>query len=450
MNTEPKKTDSSTHASMRAALKDAPRCLWSLLYHNWPWKLLALFLALCLWAGLIMQDATLTRDRVFTDVPVSVTGADSLRRNSGLIVLSGLDDEALTVRLRVDVPQREYNSVTSSYYNPRIDLTRITSTGEQTLKILTTSTTTYGSVESVSPDSITVMVDEYVTNYRVPVSINVIGKYPNGFYGATPTVDPSVVALSGPKSIVDQVVCIYVDFDLSRLTAKSGKVRTALGMRFVDANGEDVDSSLLEVSNAGVVLRTFIVEQTLYSMRTLAISDTALVEGEPASGYRLKSVTLSPSVVKAAGSDSAFDAVQKLTIDKPVDITGVSESFVTSVRVNKPSELSYISADTVTMTVEIEPVTISRTFDGVKLFARGYPDTMNVGLGVKNLSVVLTGPELMLNNLRSANVTAYVDVSGLEAGEYELPVQLHIEGADTGDLTFAASPSEISVTLSEK
>lgn len=450
MNTEPKKTEPASRPSMREALKGAPRRLWMLLYHNWPWKLLALFLALCLWAGLIMQDATLTRDRVFTDVPVSVTGADSLRRNSGLIVLSGLEEEALTVRLRVDVPQREYNSVTASFYNPRIDLTRITATGEQTLKISTTSTTTYGSVESVSPESVTVLVDEYVTNYRVPVSVNITGEYPEGFYGAAPTVDPSVVALSGPKSIVDQVVRICVDFDLSRLTAKAGKVRTALAMRFVDADGEDVESRLLEVSNAGVVLRTIIVEQTLYSMRTVPISDMALVEGEPASGYRLKGVTLSPSFAVAAGSDEALDAIDELLIDKPVDITGVSETFTTAVRVSKPSDLTYISTDTVNMTVEIEPVLVSRTFDGIRIAARGSADSMNVGLGSKTLSLVLSGPEQALNNLRGANVTAYVDVSGLEAGEYELPIQLFIEGADADGFTFIATPSSVSVTLAEK
>ena len=58
--------------------------------NNWPWKLLALFLAVCLWAGLITQDPTLTRERVFTDASVGITGADTLRRN-GLIVVSGLE-----------------------------------------------------------------------------------------------------------------------------------------------------------------------------------------------------------------------------------------------------------------------------------------------------------------------------------------------------------------------
>ena len=99
---------------------------------------------------------------------VSVVGADTLRRNSGLIVLSGLEDENLTARLRVDVPQREYNTVTASNYNPRVDLTRITEAGEQTLRINTTSTSTYGTVRGISPETITVVVDQFVTNYRVP------------------------------------------------------------------------------------------------------------------------------------------------------------------------------------------------------------------------------------------------------------------------------------------
>ena len=160
MNAEPKKAAEQPRPSLRKALKGAPQRLWRLIYHNWPWKLLALFLALCLWAGLITQDPTLTRERVFTDVTVSVVGADTLRRNSGLIVLSGLEDENLTARMRVDVPQREYNTVTASNYNPRVDLTRITEAGEQTLRINTTSTSTYGTVRGISPETITVVAQE--------------------------------------------------------------------------------------------------------------------------------------------------------------------------------------------------------------------------------------------------------------------------------------------------
>ena len=73
----------------------------SLFTNNWPLKLLSLALAICLWSGLITQDDSLTREKVFNDVAINVTNADTLRRN-GFIIVSGLDDLP-TVRLSADI-----------------------------------------------------------------------------------------------------------------------------------------------------------------------------------------------------------------------------------------------------------------------------------------------------------------------------------------------------------
>ena len=172
-----------------------------------------------------------------------------------------------------------------------------------------------------------------------------------------------------------------------------------------------------------------------------------LTKGEPALGYQLKGVTVSPSVLLAAGDAESLGAVEALFIDEPVDISERSESFTVEVRLKKPSELEYISANAVTLTVEIAPITVSRTFDGIKLYARGIGQGLSVKLGVKTLSVALTGPQLVVNNLRSANISGYVDVSGLEAGDYELPIQLHVEDRDMSALSYTATPSTVSVTL---
>ena len=134
------------------------------LIHNWQWKLLSLFLAVCLWSGLITQDESLTREKIFNDVSINVTNADTLRRN-GFIIVSGLDDLP-AVRIRVDVPQKNYNTVTASNYNLRIDLSRIRETGEQTLQVLSSSSSNYGTVTDISVESVAVQVDEYITRSR--------------------------------------------------------------------------------------------------------------------------------------------------------------------------------------------------------------------------------------------------------------------------------------------
>ena len=449
MNTEPNRTE-QLRQTLLAQLQKFPRRLWNFVSQNWPWKLLALFLAVCLWAGLIAQDRTLTRERTFTDATLNITGAESLKRNSSLIVIGGLEPENLNVRLRVEVPQHEYSSVAFSNYNPRVDLTRITEAGEQKLKVVTTSSTTYGSVQDVSPSTINVVVDEYVTNYRVPVLVNVTGSYPEGFYGGGLSSDPSVVAVSGPKSVVDQIVRIGVDFDLSRLSPRAGLVRSALPIRFLDRNGDAVESDLLEVVSSGVVLRTIIVEQTLYPTRMIDLSTAALTSGTPAKGYRVSSVSISPASLLAAGDEEALAAVEELLISEPVDVTGRTETFAATVRARKPADLTYLSTETICVTVGIEPEIISRTFDNVKLSVRGAASSMKTALDNRSASIVITGPQLLLEGLRSGKVSAFVDASGLEAGEHVLPVQLHVEEADMSVLSFSATPATVTVTLTEK
>ena len=189
--------------------------------------------------------------------------------------------------------------------------------------------------------------------------------------------------------------------------------------------------------------------KTLYPTQTVELSGTALTHGTPADGYHVASVQVSPASITAAGDGQALSGIEQLYLENPVDVTGATESFTVSVKVKKPSEITYLSADTVTVAVNIEPVEISRTFDNVKLFAKGITDGLSASLSQKTLNVVLTGPQLTLNNLRAANVTAYVDVTDLEEGEYLLPVRVRIENGSMDGITYIATPAGVQVTLSK-
>ena len=112
---------------------------------NWGFKLLSVLLALILWAGLITQDPTLTREKVFTDVSVTVSGTDTIKRN-GFIVTSDLDELLSDVTVRAAVPQGRYQEATVNAYNVRVDLTRVNATGEWELKLTATNSSTYGNV----------------------------------------------------------------------------------------------------------------------------------------------------------------------------------------------------------------------------------------------------------------------------------------------------------------
>ena len=108
----------------------------------------------------------------------------------------------------------------------RIDLSRIRETGVQQVKVQSTSSSTWGSVTEIYPETVEIEVEEYITRYRIPVSIVTTGEAPAGYYAATPSLDPPLVAVSGPRSLVEKIARAEATLELNTLPAREGLVRT--------------------------------------------------------------------------------------------------------------------------------------------------------------------------------------------------------------------------------
>ena len=340
------------------------RRLLAAITHNWGWKLGCLVAAIFLWGGLIMQDSSLMRMKVFNDVTISVMNEDALMRD-GYIVVSGLDTEALSgLRMRVDVPQRIYGTVQASSFNARVDLSQIHGTGKQTLKVLTTSSTTYGTVTDLSVDTIEVEVEEYATRSRIPVRVATTGKLRDGIYAAAATADPVYVAVAGPKSQVDNIARCVVSYDLSELAYSVGTERTALPFRLEDRQENEIPTDLITVTplNTGVRIDTITVEQTFYELVSLPVEISTLLTGNPAEGYEVISIDVDPSQVRVAfGEQTDASAIESVHASAPADISGLTSSRSFSVPLLRPTDAKYIGMTAVTVTVEIRPIVSSPT-----------------------------------------------------------------------------------------
>ncbi len=437
-------------ASRRESLKSILRAMLRGLVHNGGFKLLALVIAIVLWAGLIAQDPTLTREKAFDNVTVNITGSEAIKRN-GFIVVSDLAAGLQGVSMRANVPQMQYQTVQPSYYNARVDLSRVTEAGVQEATILTTNSTTYGMVTEVEPATVQLEVEEYITRYRIPVSVEVVGSAPEGFYAAAPNQDPPVVTISGPRSLVEKVVRVKAVIDQSTLPQREGLVRTAVPFRLVDSLGETVESHLLEVTNeSSVLLDSVVVEQQLYAVRTLDLNDLGLVVGTPAEGYEIKSVSITPERVTVAGKRESIELLDSLFAQGSVDVTDLTESINEHLRLRRPSELAYTSTDSVTVAVEIGPVIRSRTFEDVKVEVTGTGEGLSAKQAVSRAQVTVSGAQLWVQSLKSGYLTLMCDASGLAAGTYQLPVVCQVR--DSEGLTFSVEvlPETIEVTISER
>ena len=327
-----------------------------LVLHNGWFKLLALMISLLMWAGLISQDDSITRDKVFNDVSVNVTGTDAMKRN-GYIVTSDLSGLLTDVTAVAAVPQKQYERADVSSYNVRVDLSRISGTGQQELRLQSTASSMYGRVSSINPASVLVNVEDYVVRYRIPVSVAFTGEFPEGWYMSTPSVDPPLVAVSGPRSLVNTISRARVFVDPDEVEWAEGTSIFSAGLTLYNRSGEEVNNSLLDISYDNVSLDGVVLEASILPVRSYDVTNYVGTINAVADGYVLKAVHISPESITVTARSEVLTQVNELALSEHyVDLNGLTETTDFQIRVSKPSEDAVLSNDIITVTVEIVPV----------------------------------------------------------------------------------------------
>ena len=357
MMNNPSPAPKPTSEKKTAILQEIKRILRRLT-NRWGWKLTSLILAVFLWGGLISQDTSLPRDKTIENVRISVTNEAILRQN-GLIVVSGLKNLP-TVKLKVSVPQKNYNTVTAANYTVRLDLSQIKSPGEQKVTITAApiSASLYGTVTDVSLDDVTLVVEEYASRSRIPVQVEYLNQAPEGVYAAAPVLDPAAVEISGPQSVVNSVARCIVKYDLANLPNTTNTLRTSLPFVLQDYQGNEVDMTHITVTSQAVTLKDIIAEQAVYSLVAVPIDTSTLLSGQPALGFEVTEIKLSPDHVLIAAQDlspylEAGTAIQPYT---RLSIAGRSTSTSGTLSLRKPSTAAYINTYDLQISVTIEPI----------------------------------------------------------------------------------------------
>lgn len=148
------------------------------------------------------------------------------------------------------------------------------------------------------------------------------------------------------------------------------------------------------------------------------------IEGDPAPGYVVGPTSVDPPTVEVVGPQSAIARVTE-ALTEPVSVAGargpindaVTIGFLDSALRLKTPRLAQVKVDVVPGPVErqlfLRPVHLRNI--GANLSARATPNVVDV---------VLRGSEEGVSGIDPEDVTAAVDLSGLGAGTYTLPVRV--------------------------
>lgn len=441
MNSRPKKR----HDVQRGPFKGLRRGIGSILASRGFLRAMSLLAAVLIWSVMVASDGTLTREKTFPNVAISVTGETALK-SRGYIVMDDVASLLDGVRMKVEVTQANYNRVSGTSYNPHIDLSKVTGVGENELPV-SFSSQLYGPVLECEPSSVKVNVERYITR-RVPVSILQVGQAPEGLYLDTTRTDPTMLSVSGPESLVLRVARASAQLDLSALSLERASDKQSLDVVLQDASGEEIRSDKLEITNQTVITSSIVVETECVPMREIPLDAPSFVRGTPAEGFELARVDLGQTGIDIAASQAVLDALPMLTTDQPLDITGASETVSGYARLKRPSGIENTLPGDISVTAVIQEKSMERTFRSVEIEVEGLDSDRRASLSRERVTVQLTGGYHFVNGLTKDALRLYVDVEGLEPGAHTLPVQIHIDNAP--EFNCALSSPEITVTIREK
>lgn len=418
------------------------------LTNNIPLKLLCVLLSVVVWSVVITSDATLTRTKSFEDVAVTVTGSDTLRQR-GLVVMEDVAALVPTVDFTAEVPQTNYDRIVGSNFGPRIDLTNVTGVGENTIPVTTMAASVYGTVTSITPESVTVTVEQYSQRSRIPVSVEITGDLLAGYWADTARADPALVTIGGPKSLIDKVARGVAQLDAGLLNGNSVTQRNAVPFTLYDRDGEVVGSSLIEVTYEGVTLDSIVAEASVYPTKDLPVDSSDVLVGELPEGYELRGITVEPETVTVAATAAVLENLSVISFDTTVSLTDQTSSFETTVRLRKGTDVRYLSQEEVTVSVEIQEKQVSASFRNVAIDIRNLDETTYTGkLSTSRANVTVTGPYFAMQSLEADQIWLYVDAQEWTEQQQELEIKVEIQ--ELGGVKVEITPSTVRLQRTER
>lgn len=418
-----------------AFLKRFAKAFWASLSHNLGLKLLSLLLAVLLWSYVVSSNPSITRTKDINGLTAYLSNESVL--NSNRLALASDPSEALeNVSVRLEVPQSSYALADAENVQVSVDLSSVRAAGTQ--EVALRATTTYGRVVTILPETVTLEFEAYDSR-SVPLNASITGETMDTMWYNVSRLNPEELVISGPSSVVQTIASAYVYVDV---TGRDTSYITAARFTLFDYNGEEIPQTLLSSSSSSVT-----VGVDVYPTRELPVSNDIadVVQGTPAEGYEVTSVTIQPEVVTVAADAELLEGLTELLI-QPVDVTDADQTFSQRARISSLTDFKNISTEQVYVTVNIEEVQQS-AWVAVDLTFINTPEGLNYTYTSEDFRARVTGPASQVEALAESGVQAVVDLAGLTAGHYTLPIT--VDETIYPNLQFEFEPASVSLRLDD-
>ena len=405
------------------------RLLLRRLWNNLGTLVFAFALAFAVWiSAVVAGDPNQERDYP-RPLPFEVRGEDP-----SLLLIGNLPSEIL---LRLSAPVSLWNQLSSQAdaVIAYIDVSGLEA-GEHTLPIKVESILRPLRVVQISPEEVSFVLEPRAVR-EFSVTSRLEGSPALGFQIDDLSIDPLKATVSGPASLVAQVEGVIVPLDVSDARES---INADVALQAVDSQGNVLSGLTIEPAEASVELS--LLQAGGY--REVAVNVETI--GQPANGFRVTNISVSPPVVTLFSTDPQIVAgLPGFVNTMPLDLTNAVENLQTPLALSLPVGVIVVGEEqNVAVEIGIAPIesSVVLTFQVEVIgLANGY----EAKLSPQSVSVVISGPLSVLQSLGPDDVRLFVRVTGLPAGTHLLEPLAEILPPEVQLLSI--TPSSIEVVI---
>ena len=244
----------------------------------------------------------------------------------------------------------------------------------------------------------------FETDIFIPV---VLDRIPRGLTAGDLPVKGIEVRIRGPKSAIEALHGrdLRYRLDLSD---------TDIGVKVIPIKNNRIplprEISVIEVTPSLFRIR---IERELNKQLPVIIA----LSGKPASGFFVSDALAKPASVIVRGAEHILAPIDK-ALTKPVDVTGLSESFKKEIALDLPGNLEITAPPGgIVGQIIIKEKIVQRKFSDVVVKGENTRRPFSIAPSIMEIEV--KGPVNMLESLRAeGGIKALVDLKGLKPGVY--------------------------------
>ncbi len=255
-------------------------------------------------------------------------------------------------------------------------------------------------------------------------------------------LDKDEIIIKSYKEKLETVASVKALVDVNALNATSAGTYTLENVKLIA-----YDEKGTEIKDIEIIPET-VTATVVVSSPSKVVPVIVVPIGDVASGSAIGSITSNVSTVTLYGDEDALKAIENIKVN--INVSGLSKDKSFQETIVKPNGVRSMSDTAITIKVTMEGET-SKEFKDIPLEFENLDTTKYRALAKSEadtkVNVVVKGVSSLLNKLTAEDIKAYVDLSDLEAGTYEVPVI--VTGNDL-KLKYSSRTIKIEVVISKK